>query len=98
MSEETSLTYFDAARTALQEAVRVDEVKAIRDKAQAMQAYLRQAKASLQMQHQAAEIKLRSERRLGELLSKTVQHGGGRPAKRSHDGTVELNRYAVGVA
>ncbi|MCR9244575.1 MAG: phage N-6-adenine-methyltransferase [bacterium] len=81
------LVHFDAARAALESAVRVDEVKAIRDKAQAAQAYARQAKLSLVMQNQCAEIRLRAERKLGELLSKTIRHEGGRP-KRSRAGTV----------
>ena len=84
---DSPLVHFDAAREALERSVRVDEVKTIRNKAQAAQAYLRQAKASLVMQNQCAEIKLRAERRLGEMLSQTVPHHGGRP-KRSRDATV----------
>jgi len=46
-------------------ATSVDEVKQIRDKAEAMRVYARQAQYTLEMQNMCAEIKLRAERRLG---------------------------------
>jgi hypothetical protein len=49
----------------------VDEVKQIRDKAEAMRMYARQAQYTLEMQNMCAEIKLRAERRLGEMLQET---------------------------
>lgn len=65
---ETSLVNFDKARVALAEAHSIDEVKQIRDQAEAMRQYIRQQKGSLVMQNQAAEIKIRAERRAGEML------------------------------
>ena len=66
------LLLFDRARAALAEAYAVDEVKDIRDQAAALQAYYRQRDGSLEMANQCAEIKIRAERRLGELLAEQV--------------------------
>jgi len=49
-----------------------------------------QAGESLEMQNQCAEIKLRAERRAGEILKDTIQHGGDRRSEtRSHDATLK---------
>lgn len=60
----------------MMEAKTVDEVKEIRDKAEALRLYLRQQGAGLEMQNHCAEIKLRAERRAGELLGEMPKNGG----------------------
>lgn len=72
------LITYEAARVALKQAIEIDDVKDIRDKAQAIEAYARQAKND-DMIRWATEIKLRAERRAGELLTETQRAKGGNP-------------------
>ncbi len=89
----TILVRYDAARKALAAAHRVDEVKKIHDKAVALLAYARQA-GDLTLQNQAAEIRILSERRAGQLLVDMNNTGqrrtkqNGRPKKVSSSTTL----------
>lgn len=84
MNAHAPLVHYNAACMALAAAKSTDEVKDWRDKAEAMRAYAHQSK-NRQLEIDAAEIRIRAERRLGELLIEqkaTVGlNSGGRPAK-----------------
>lgn len=77
-TESVALVRFDRMCQAIAEAKSVDEVKAIHDKAVAAQAYARQAKMGLEAQNDVAEIRLRAERRAGELLKELKRNPGAR--------------------
>jgi N6-adenosine-specific RNA methylase IME4 len=70
------LVSYNNAKQALALVHRVDEVKDIRDKALAMQAYAKQAQDTTMITH-ATEIRMRAERRAGELLRGMDKARGG---------------------
>lgn len=72
------LTKWNEARTAIEKCKSFDEVKNIRDKMEALRQYAKQAGESLEMQNNISEIKLRAERRAGEML-KESEITSGRP-------------------
>ena len=70
------LEKWDKMKSAVAECHSVDEIAQIRNQAEAYRYALRQAKESPEVIRKAEEIKLRAERRAGELLKETVERGG----------------------
>ena len=87
----SALVRYDAACRALADAKSVDEVKGVRDKAEAMRAYARQA-GNKQLEMDAADIRERATRRIGELMNEQretvgLATGGEHGGRRSKDGS-----------
>jgi len=85
------LKLYDAACQALSLARSVDEVREISNRAEAMRAYARQAR-NKELEIDAAEIRIRAERRLGELIAAQKETiglatGGDAQRTRFHKGT-----------
>lgn len=68
------LVNYQAARRALAQARRIDEVRAVKDKARAVELYAIEAK-DREMEMWAVEIRTRAERRAGELLIEMKRNG-----------------------
>jgi len=83
----TALTKYNAAYQALQRATKIDEVKSIRDKAEALRVYAVQAKDT-HMELWAAEIRIRAERKAGEFLRGMKKAKGGGDQKSNHRSSV----------
>lgn len=78
--QDREIALLDRAQMAIREATTVREVKEIRDKAEALEIYAKRAEYGEILQQRCAEIKLRAERRAGELL-KDLNLRPGRPAQ-----------------
>ncbi len=78
--EKTGLVKYDAMMSAIVACSQIDEIKDLRDKAYALQLYAQQAK-NYEAETRATEIRIRAERKAGQLLT------NGLMAKRGPDQT-----------
>jgi phage N-6-adenine-methyltransferase len=76
-SPVTTLSRISEARKALTAAKSLDDVLQIRDQAEALRVYVKAASDSLEAANAAAEIKLRAERKAGEMLASMEKNPGG---------------------
>lgn len=77
----TSLVKISEARRALASAQTLEDVLSIRDQAKALEACMKIVGESLSAQQDAGEVKLRAERKAGEMLAAMEKHKGGRPSE-----------------
>lgn len=95
------LVLLSQARMAIEESRSIHEIKDIRDKAEAIRLYAKQSGDGLEVQNAAAEVKIRAERRAGELLKQMADAGersGGRGGDRKSSDAVSLDSLSdIGV-
>lgn len=78
------LQVLEGAALQLSEMEDFNDVKKIRDRAEAARKYAQTAAYSLEIQNRAAELKLRAERRAGQILNELLPHGGNRRSRWHH--------------
>lgn len=83
MSKE--LTRFDEIRDLLTSTEDLDQIRTIRDRAEAVRAYAKSARLGLKLQNQAAAIKLEAERKAGAQLARLRLRGGDRKSRGRKD-------------
>lgn len=88
---DIALPNYDRMCQAIAECHRVDEVKNMRDKAEALRAYAKQA-GNREAEVQFSEVKVRAERKCGELLQVTAVSG---ERKVRGDATLQRERSSL---
>src|SRR5580704_16921715 len=84
--DDAVLEKLDQARSYLVQAHDLMSVKDVRDKAIAIKIYAKEQKASEELVQKAEEIRVRAERRLGELLKEMPKNQGAKPGKTGSKG------------
>jgi len=79
--ETQELAILDQASKMLAEVSTIEDIKEVRDMAEAARTFAKAAKLGLELQNKATEVKLRAERKAGTVLSKLNLHGGDRKSK-----------------
>lgn len=71
----SDLVFLNQAERLLATLTRVDEIKEVRDRAEALRIYAKRAQKGIELQNQAAVVKLRAERRAGVVLLEMKDSG-----------------------
>jgi ParB family chromosome partitioning protein len=90
VADVTTIARISEARRALAAASTLEDVMQIRDKAEALRVYVKAAAAGLEAANAAAEIKLRAERKAGEMLAAIEKRDGGDAARARSQAATEL--------
>jgi hypothetical protein len=75
------LALLDRASQLLSRAASLDDIKEVRDTAEAARTFAKAAQLGLELQNRAAELKLRAERKAGKFLADLHLRGGDRRSK-----------------
>lgn len=81
--EGGGLLRLEKARQEIASCRKVDEVKAITDKVKALEAYARETGAAAEAINDLVEIRVRGDRRIGEITSKLAHKKGGTQSSRA---------------
>jgi hypothetical protein len=82
---QSARRHLQSLALSLKTASTIDEVRHVYGQADALRAYLRNMGAALELQNEAAEVKIRIERRIGEELASRRKPVGGRPSGKTSD-------------
>ena len=98
MNKHETLVLMDSAKNQLAKITTIDDAKGVRDKAEALRVYSKQTEQGLEIQNQCAEIKIRAERRAGEILKNMAdkdERAGGHGGDRKSSDTLSLEELGV---
>jgi len=90
VADVTTIARISEARRTLAAASTLEDVMQIRDQAEALRVYVKAAAAGLEAANAAAEIKLRAERKAGEMLAGMEMRDGGDAARARSQAATEL--------
>ena len=90
MSETGALAQISQARRFLEQAKDLTDIRAVRDMADAARLYARARHLGLETENAAAEVKVRADRKLGEVLSESEKQKPGQYQQRCAEVTVAI--------
>jgi hypothetical protein len=93
-SSSQAIAVLDGVQKALARCSNFDHVKDLCNQAEAVRHYIMTATRNLELQNRAGEVKLRCERRAGEILRTLLVHGGNRKSKLG-DSNVTLKQLGL---